>query len=106
MSKILFMLDNLPPTKSANGICVNQLLKCFNVTLEALDKVLNFIEDNNLKKHNRSDYINYLIGYFVFHRDEITEKQKDLLINWYNTVNFVNKSNTERRKLYANLLKL
>ncbi|WP_304067708.1 GmrSD restriction endonuclease domain-containing protein [Megamonas hypermegale] len=104
--------NNFAPISSdtkENQLCKlrpEELLKCFNVTLEALDKVLNFIEDNNLKKHNRSDYINYLIGYFVFHRDEITEKQKDLLINWYNTVNFVNKSNTERRKLYANLLKL
>lgn len=53
-----------------------QLLKCFDVTLEALDKALKFIDDNRLKKYNRSDYVNYLIGYFVFHREEITDKQK------------------------------
>lgn len=40
MSKILFMLDNLPPTKSANGICVNQLLKCFNDTDEVFSLCL------------------------------------------------------------------
>ena len=53
-----------------------QLLKCFDVTLEALDKALKFIDDNRLKKYNRSDYVNNLIGYFVFHREEITDKQK------------------------------
>lgn len=82
------------------------LSKCFEVTLDALDKVLDFIEENKLKKHNRSDYINYLIGYFVFHKEVVTEAKKKLLINWYNNVNFTNKSNTARRKLYADLLKL
>lgn len=90
-------LCNLEPT---------QLLKCFDVTLEALDRVLKFIEDNRLKKYNRSDYVNYLIGYFVFHRGEITDTQKNDLINWYNTVNFINKSNTARRKIYSDLLKI
>ncbi len=51
-------------------------MKCFDVTLEALDKALKFIDDNRLKKYNRSDYVNNLIGYFVFHREEITDKQK------------------------------
>ena len=51
-------------------------MKCFDVTLEALDKALKFIDDNRLKKYNRSDYVNNLIGYFVFHREEITDKQQ------------------------------
>ena len=51
-------------------------MKCFDVTLEALDKALKFIDDNRLKKYNRSAYVNNLIGYFVFHREEITDKQK------------------------------
>lgn len=104
--------NNFAPISSdtkENQLCKlkpNQLLKCFDITLKALDKVLHFIEDNELKKHNRADYINYLIGYFVFHGEGITDKQKESLINWYNTVNFINKSNTARRKLYADLLKL
>lgn len=83
-----------------------ELLKCFSITLKALDEVLKFIEDNKLKKYNRSDYINYLIGYFVFHNEGITDKQKNSLINWYNNVNFTNQSNTARRKIYSHLLKL
>ncbi|MCD7921083.1 MAG: hypothetical protein LUG27_01295, partial [Clostridiales bacterium] len=51
-------------------------------------------------KYNRSDYINYLIGYFVFHREGITDIQKESLIAWYNSVNFTNKSNTARRKIF------
>jgi len=82
------------------------LQKCFSVTLEALDEALQFIEDNDLKKHNRSDYINYLLGYFVFHHEGITDEKKYNLIKWYNSVNFTNKSNTARRKIYTDLLAL
>ena len=74
--------NNFAPISSdtkENQLCnlkPEQLLKCFDVTLEALDKALKFIDDNRLKKYNRSDYVNNLIGYFVFHREEITDKQK------------------------------
>jgi hypothetical protein len=91
-------LCNLDPLK---------LKQCFDLTLSALDKTLEFIEENHLTKFNRSDYVNYLVGYFVFHKDgKITNVQKEALINWYNTVNFTNKSNTERRKIYSDLLKI
>ncbi len=104
--------NNFAPISSdtkENQLCnlkPEQLVKCFEITLDALDKVLKFIDDNRLKKYNRSDYINYLIGYFVFHEEKITDNQKDSLINWYNSVDFTNKSNTERRKIYSELLKL
>ena len=71
-----------------------------------MDKALEFIEDNDLEKYNRSDYINYLLGYFVFYKKGITNMQKEKLINWYNNVNFTNKSNTARRKIYTELLEL
>ena len=104
--------NNFAPISSdtkENQLCnlqPEQLLNCFDITLEALDKVLEFVEDNKLKKHNRSDYINDLIRYFVFHREGITNEQKDSLISWYNSVDFTNKSNTVRRKIYSDLLKL
>ena len=104
--------NNFAPISSdtkENQLCnlkPEQLVKCFEITLDALDKVLKFIDDNRLKKYNRSDYINYLIGYFVFHEEKITDNQKDSLINWYNSVDFTNKSNTERRKKYSELLNL
>jgi len=76
------------------------------MTLEALEKALRFIENNDLEKYNRSDYVNYLIGYFVFHKEKISEQQKNNLIDWYNNVTFTNKSNTTRRRIYSDLLNL
>ena len=90
-------LCNLTPDK---------LQECFRITISALDRTLQFIECNNLKKHNRADYVNYLLGYFVFHQNEISDEQKRKLIEWYNNVNFTNKSNTARRKIYSELLNL
>lgn len=104
--------NNFAPMSSdtkENQLCnlkPEKLQECFKITLEALDKTLQFIEDNNLKTPNRSDYINYLIGYFVFHQNELTNEQTSNLIDWYNKVDFTNKSNTDRRKIYSNLLKV
>lgn len=104
--------NNFAPISSdtkENQLCnlkLEQLKQCFDMTLKALDCVLDFIEDNNLQRNNRSDYINYLIGYFVFHNNRITKAQKEALINWYNNTDFTNKSNTERRKMYSQMLNL
>ena len=82
----------------------NLLTKCFSMTLEALDNVLDFIDDNELKKPTRIDYINYLIGYFIFNGNDSMDKDKELLIKWYDTVNFTNKSNSIRRDIFTNLI--
>ena len=104
--------NNFAPISSdtkENKLCnlrPEQLANCFKITLAALDKALKFIEDNKLKKYNRSEYINYLIGYFVFNHEELDDNKKDLLVEWYNNVSFTNKTNTERRKIYSDLLKI
>lgn len=104
--------NNFAPISSdtkENQLCAlepNKLKECFEMTLEALEKALKFIENNNLEKYNRSDYVNYLIGYFVFHKEEISEQQKNKLIDWYNNVTFTNQSNTARRRIYSDLLNL
>lgn len=104
--------NNFAPMSSdtkENQLCnlkPEKLQECFKVTLKALDRALDFIEDNNLKKYNRSDYINYLLGYFVFHQGTLSLENRDKLIEWYNNVNFTNKSNTARRKIYTDLLEL
>lgn len=104
--------NNFAPISSdtkENQLCnlePDKLKECFEMTLEALERALKFIENNDLEKYNRSDYVNYLIGYFVFHREDISDKQKEELINWYNGVEFTNKSNTARRKIYTELLKI
>lgn len=80
------------------------LMKCFSMTLDALDVVLDFINDNELKAPTRIDYINYLIGYFIFNGSKIAEDDKEFLIKWYDTVNFTNKSNTARRDIFTKLI--
>lgn len=104
--------NNFAPISSdtkENQLCSlepNKLNECFKITLKALEKALLFIENNDLKKYNRSDYVNYLIGYFVFHQEKMSEQQKNNLIDWYNNVSFTNKSNTTRRRIYSDLLNL
>jgi hypothetical protein len=78
-----------------------------NETLEALDNVLLFLKvnKNNIKTIERLDVITYLIGLFV-EADvrEINNNQKDFLINWCNTVDFVNNSNKLRRDKFDILI--
>lgn len=99
----------MPSDTKENQLCnleVNKLRDCINLTLEVLEKVLRFIEDNDLRQPKRVDYINYLIGYFIFNPDPMTVLQKEKIIKWYNTVEFTNKSNTERRAIYTELLNI
>ncbi|WP_085832805.1 DUF262 domain-containing protein [Clostridium merdae] len=90
-----------------NQICTlppSTLTKCFSMTLDALDVALDFINDNELKEPIRIDYINYLLGYFVFNGNEISGDDKEFLIKWYDKVNFTNKSNSARRDIFTNLI--
>lgn len=75
------------------------------MTLEALDKAIDFIADNKVEEPDRIDYINYLTGYFVYNPD-VTYEQMDKLIHWYNNVDFNNKSNSRRRMIFSQLLEL
>lgn len=85
----------------------NDLLECFKITLDALGKVISFIKDNNLEFPDRIDYITYLTGYFVLNKNSITDpNQVQRIIEWYKSVNFNNKSNGERRKIFTELLNL
>ena len=96
----------IPSDTKENQLCSmkpEQLMQCFYMTLKALDKATEFINNNGVKEPDRVDYINYLIGYFVYNGNPTGEKIKDL-VDWYNTVNFNNKSNSERRTIFTELL--
>lgn len=83
----------------------NKLVECFELTLDALDIALDFIEENKLKDPLRIDYITYLTGLFVFNKlEDLTEIQIEKIINWYNDVSFLNMSNGQRRKEFEKLL--
>ncbi|KOC49521.1 hypothetical protein ADU88_05605 [Clostridium botulinum] len=100
----------IPSDARENQLCLlksNQLTKCFDITLEALDITLNFIYKNNLNMPNRIDYITYLTGFFVFNKNkELNKVQKNHIIDWYKTVTFTNQSNNERRKMFSDLLQI
>lgn len=97
----------IPSDTKENQLCSlkpDELRKCFSLTLEALDTVLDFLDDNKLGIPTRIDYINYLIGYFVFNGLGSSSTDKDFLIDWYKTVDFTNKSNTDRRNIFNRLI--
>ena len=97
----------IPSDTKENQLCnleVEKLKECINITLEVQDKVIDFIEDNSLIRPERIDYITYLIGYMVFNGTKFTESQVEKLLEWYNKVDFTNKSNSERREIYTDLL--
>lgn len=74
----------------------------FNIALEGLDKSIAFIEDN-LDHPERIDYVTYLAGAFMYigQREDF---EKYHLIHWYNNVDFLDKSNTERREIFEQLI--
>lgn len=99
----------IPSDTKENQLCnlePNKLRICLEKTLDIQDKVIDFILNNSLKQPDRIDYINYLIGYMVFNGSGMDEDKREKLIAWYNTVDFTNKSNSDRREMYTKLLKL
>lgn len=86
---------------------VDVLKSIIDLTLNALDLALGFLEQNDLiSKVDRMDHVLYLLGYFVFKGSNIvlSESEEAYLVEWTKTVVFTNLSNTERRKLYTKLL--
>lgn len=112
VKNIIRILHRCPLIQKENQLCnlctenPEKLTKCFEITLGALDRALDFISEHNLKKPERVDYINYLLGYLVFHPQDIGDATTHKLIEWYNTVDFRNKSNSSRRKIFTELLNI
>jgi hypothetical protein len=113
MTKRMHSLNYAPIPSDAKekqlcSLTASELKDCFNLTLNALERALNFIEDNALPQPQRLDYVTYLTGYFVFLGENVTldENKKLDLIKWYNKVDFTNKSNGERRKIFDDLIKM
>lgn len=97
----------IPSDTKENQLCgldPEELTSCFSVTLQALDNVIDFLEDNELKRPSRIDYINYLIGFWVFNNSNNSSEFRDYIINWYDNVDFTNKSNSDRREIFNDLI--
>ncbi len=78
------------------------------ITNKAVEHALTFIDENKLKKPNKMDYVSYLTGAFSFvEPKDLTHKQKNEIITWYNAEKFEYKGdNLERRKSFRNLLSI
>ena len=97
----------MPSDTKENQLCdlgAEELRKCCDMTLDALMHTLNFISEHNLNLPNRMDHINYLVGYFVYHGKNISQTEENMLCEWFKTIDFTNKTNTERREIYRKLL--
>ena len=98
----------IPSDTKENQLCAleSTLLKqCFAKTLEALDKSVEFIQEQDVKEPDRIDYINYITGFFVYNPSPSNEVIKKL-VDWYNKVDFNNKSNSRRRTIFTQLLNI
>lgn len=98
----------IPSDTKENQLCTmppKLLIQCFDKTLEALDKTMDFIVEKSVEAPDRIDYINYLTGYFVYNPHP-TETQVGKLVEWYKNVNFNNKSNSKRRMIFTQLLNI
>lgn len=87
---------------------VESLKLIIDLTLSSLETALEFINSNELQKYiSRMDYILYLTGFFAYQKNGKLETQKaEKLIEWVETVNFTNQSNSSRRVEFTNLLNL
>lgn len=84
-----------------------EIRELFVITLKALDKAIDFIEENNLFEPGRIDYVTYLLGFFVYlGEDELIGTKKSKIIEWYENVIFAKQDNGERRNIFERLIKL
>lgn len=98
----------IPSDTKENQLCAldSAILKqCFAKTLEALDKAVTFIQEQDVHEPDRMDYINYITGYFVY-KPNPSDKEIERLVDWYNKVDFNNKSNSRRRTIFTQLLNI
>lgn len=87
-------------------LTASELQYAFDITLAALEKSLNFIEDNKLFSPDRIDYINYMLSFFIYNEKLDESSYKDYLIRWYKTIKFNDLSNSKRREAFKNLITL
>ncbi|MBD5467430.1 MAG: DUF262 domain-containing protein [Lachnospiraceae bacterium] len=98
----------IPSDTKENQLCALEpalLKQCFAKTLEALNKSVEFIQEQDVKEPDRIDYINYITGFFVYNPSPSNEVIKKV-VDWYNKVDFNNKSNSRRRAIFTQLLNI
>lgn len=81
-----------------------QLRELFELTLFALQQVMDFVESEQIDLNGRMEYITFSIGFFVFHGKTMTKQKEEYLKEWIRDTDFVNKSNGEKRQIYQQLV--
>lgn len=97
----------IAPDTKENQICnlnKEQANQCFEMTLAALERTLEFIDEYNLSRPDRIDYINFLLGYFIFNEEELDDETRNDIIHWYKIVDFSNTNNSQRRDMYSKVI--
>lgn len=85
----------------------DQLKKLFEITLHSLELTLEFIDNNGLNIPTRMEYITFAMGYFIYgDNEELTEKRKEFLIDWFNNIEFTNMVNSRKREEYYRLINM
>ncbi|MFX3617966.1 MAG: hypothetical protein ACE3JK_10590 [Sporolactobacillus sp.] len=88
-------------------LSVDEIQTCINMTLKGLNQAIEVIEQKGLGNPERIDYISDLSAFFAYIGNRVlSANEMDKLIEWYNTVDFNNKSNTDRRESYQELLRI
>ncbi|MEZ9710598.1 DUF262 domain-containing protein [Vibrio breoganii] len=93
--------------KSICRLPKNIIEAMFTTTLNGMQEAVDFIEFHSLKPPKRIDYLTYLQAYFTHHKAtclDLSTEQVSYLIHWYNSTNFSSLGNTERRKIFSQLL--
>ena len=82
----------------------DQIVDCFDSTLAALDKTLKFYHRVGIAPQ-RFEYVSFLVGYFILVVKDGSPDDKRL-VEWFRSTNFRDKTNTQKREIYTNLLEL
>lgn len=102
--------SHIASDEKSTSLCklsVDELKKCFTLTLTNLVKALDFINDKKLLKPKRCEYITFILGLFVkLDGTPLTKTQEAALIDWFNSVNFKGLGNPQRRTIYSDVLKI
>lgn len=86
-------------------LTANELRDIANATLKDLRNALAFFEGQDLVDSvTRMDYILDVAGYFAFNGSDLSDEQIERLSTWVRTVEFVNKPNAERRRIFSELV--
>ena len=65
---------------------------------------MEFIEDEDIQLSGRMEHITFALGFFVYHGDTMSTEKKEFLKSWIDSTDFVNMSNSEKRKTYQKLI--